>query len=889
MKKRLEFLVAPTVTVLLTLLIYYLFRLYPFAEQTLAWCDMKQQVIPFLMDFKNILEGRSDFLLNMQNAGGMSFLGVFFFFISSPFTFLVLFVDSTRIYLFANILVLLKMAVCAMTAGIFFRHSFQKLGTVQNTILSVAYAFSGYTMLYFQNMVWLDVAAMLPVVLLGLDLLLKKDKIACYVLSFSAVLVLNFYLTYMVVLFLVLACGVWIFFVTKEPHRRKNVVLLGFSTLLVVLITSAVWLPSLMQYLSSARTIGLLESLASGKMTTHFYTTLPILLCSGTMLAGILGAFFLNSKPKRETWGVLILWVLMVIPLFVEPINKMWHTGSYQAFPARYGYITVFLGLILFAKAFSDMNETNSLARSVSPWGGAIGGIAVLAVISSAFMLMSKHYESLTVYTRTLWASKSSTIYLALFASVVVLATFLLLYLCRERFLTKRLFSILLSLVLVTECLFTGSVYMGSATNTDAPYMAVLDLADKINDPTLYRVKMREKSYDVNLTGALGYPTLSHYTSLTDETFLSTMKKLGYSSYWMEVGSHGGTEFTDALLANRYSVIYSSQVKTTDRVIYDNGVFAIILNPNTLPFGTVITSEDIGSLEALPEMSRMELQQYLFQSILGKGQLVYSYDFSNSENLVYSHDEKYHLSMEIPEGPAVINYHVLVEDTQSLYFDCFDKITNRLSEPVYNGLAIEVNGQQIAEYYPTQSSNGLLNLGTFTDEVVDIRVTVNKPLDPKSFGLYGVDLNALREAESRTKSASFVQEDNTLTGTVTIQDGEDKYLFLPLPYSAGYTARVNGEKVPVYRVCDGFMAVKLNTGGNTIALTFLPSGLTAGLLISAAGILLFVLFLLFLKRGGYQRIKFLEAPALAAFTVVLAGVFLAIYVFPVLVHLFYEP
>ena len=54
--------------------------------------------------------------------------------------------------------------------------------------------------------------------------------------------------------------------------------------------------------------------------------------------------------------------------------------------------------------------------------------------------------------------------------------------------------------------------------------------------------------------GALGYDTLAHYTSLTDGDYIFALKKLGYSSYWMEVCSNGGTRITDAVLANKYTV-----------------------------------------------------------------------------------------------------------------------------------------------------------------------------------------------------------------------------------------------------------------------------------------------------------------------------------------------
>ena len=65
--------------------VFISYELFPFGNNTLSWCDMDQQVIPLLMDFKDILEGKSSFFLNLQNAGGMNFWGVFLFFLQSLF------------------------------------------------------------------------------------------------------------------------------------------------------------------------------------------------------------------------------------------------------------------------------------------------------------------------------------------------------------------------------------------------------------------------------------------------------------------------------------------------------------------------------------------------------------------------------------------------------------------------------------------------------------------------------------------------------------------------------------------------------------------------------------------------------------------------------------
>ena len=103
----------------LLLVLYAMKELFPFGEFTVSWCDMNQQVVPLLCEFKDILEGKGSLFLNLQNAGGMNFWGVFLFFISSPFTFLVAFVEKWQMMRFANILVLLKIMLCAGCASVF--------------------------------------------------------------------------------------------------------------------------------------------------------------------------------------------------------------------------------------------------------------------------------------------------------------------------------------------------------------------------------------------------------------------------------------------------------------------------------------------------------------------------------------------------------------------------------------------------------------------------------------------------------------------------------------------------------------------------------------------------------------------------------------------------
>ena len=85
-----------------------------------------------------------------------------------------------------------------------------------------------------------------------------------------------------------------------------------------------------------------------------------------------------------------------------------------------------------------------------------------------------------------------------------------------------------------------------------------------------------------------------------------------------------------------------------------------------------------------------------------------------------------------------MNYRIDVTGTESLYFDCFDKTTTALKEDINDSFDVTVNGVKVEVNYPTQKNNGLLYLGTFTDERVQVTVSVHKNVTARSFGLFGV-------------------------------------------------------------------------------------------------------------------------------------------------------
>ena len=886
--RRHSYWAAPLATAVILLSVYAAHGLYPFGIGTVAWCDMKQQVIPFLLDLKNIFAGKSNLFLNLSNAGGMSFWGVFLFFLSSPFSFLVLLVPAEKIYLFVNLLLLLKMMTCAFTAAVWFWHCFPKLGAVQASAVSVMYAFSGYAMFYYQNIVWLDIMALFPLLLIGLDRLLQKGKPVAYTLLLGAVLTVNFYLTYMIAVFLVLGFSLYLFLCVPKERRKEKVLMFGMSTIVSGLLTGVIWLPAFLQYLTSARTGGLIYGLRTGGLIADITITTPMVLSSGAILAAILLSAFLyrHRESPREKWVRRMLF-LTLIPIFLEPVNKMWQTGSYQSFPVRYGYIPILLGLTLFAGCLSAFNrEEDRLPAErvrllpISVSAGAVGIVALCTVI-----LLRYDFGTLSYYTHALWMDTAEYRLLAAFAAIVTLAYLILTLEYHYGMIVRKTFSVFLGVLVVIESVFNANVYIATAKNDGKSYDQVFDLAGRISDRSLYRVKLDEKYFDVNLLGSLGYNSMSHYTSLTSRDYLFAMKKLGYSSYWMEVGSNGGTKLTDAILANRYKIVLSNELngQNGQSAVYKNQGFAIVKNGASFPFGFVVKSGQLSDLNHLPDVSRLEMQEYLFHTLFSTDQKLFTqYQPTQLDNISLSHAYYYKLSRANQDQTGTLLYKIPVSGTQTLYFDCFDALTNNLNEHINSSFSVRVNGTLLDGRYPSQQCNGLLCLGTFTNQTVEVQVGVLRDVYAKSFGIAGLHDQILTSAEQKINAASLCQVGNSLTGTASA-DADGEILFLPVSYAKGFSAWVNGKPAEISRAFDSFLAVRLTKGQNQIRITYVPDGFRPGLLISAAGIFCTFLLAEAARKKKFERQKKLGTVFTILFTAVSAFTFLLIYIFPLVV------
>ena len=879
-KKYYPLFLPPLLTLAVLLFVFKNYNMYPFGQGSMAWCDMNQQGIPLLMNFKDMLSGKDNLFFSMQNAGGMSFWGVFCFFLSNPFSLLSVFVPKEEIIHFVNIMVILKLTLCSFTAAIYFRCCKKTTRGAITASLSLMYALCGYGMLFYQNIMWLDVMYLFPVLMIGLEKLTKERKNIVFIISLSAITIMNFYLCYMVVVFILLYMTVWFISERQSEYHREVCIKFLSGSVLAAMITAVVWLPSLIQVMSSGRLGSVSDTINSADFLSHYETVLPLLFCTGCIFVVLLMQLLSREKKTKEHRRNLLLFLLTVIPFFIEPVNIMWHTGNYMSFPARYGFITIFIGLICCADFLTDIGENNSeIKLKIQCIMIPLSFALIYGYYFISQKLIDKDFEMLTKYTATLWGKKESLDGLARLFVLSVLCYLIILLLYRKQLIMKQVFAIMLVTLCCVEGMNSIRLYMVSpAVNNPkrtTDFVSLSEMSDKIQDDNFYRVKTDCKAADYNMTGALGYPSVSHYTSLTDHDFMVMQRLLGYSTVWMKSGSAGGTELTNALYCIKYNI---TEGKATDNTVYTNNKYSINSISPYLDLGILCSSDFSGGAGIPDSMTRAEIQQYLFENIFDTNKKViteYEYDRKKSTGISYS-DNKYQLY-----NAAKVKYDIYVSGRQSLYADCYDRFSNSLSEDYFEGLCVKVNGRTIKSKYPEADANGLLKLGEYENEKITVEITANKKISCYSFGIFGLDIDMLSDAINNTSCADLRYNGSKITGNV--RTDSTKTCLLSIPYDDAFVVKVNGNKVPVKKVLFDLTAFELPAGENSIEIYLIPKGFVVGIIITVIGIVLLVVYIRSRRKIHIPKKVSAAVEILTGFAAV-CGVMM-VYAFPVIMNL----
>ncbi len=861
------------VCVLLLLAVFAVKGIFPFGGGSIAIMDMCHGYIPVYYHLYDFLHGGKSLFFDWFSGAGVNMAGVAAVNgLLSPLNLLFYFVPRDGIEPFMGIFLLVKVFFAALTSAFFFRRRFPKMPGVYAVVFSALYALSGYVLLYYMHIIWLDVVILFPLLVYYCEKAMRGGRVFPYALCVFLTRLGSLYLGVMALIAVFFVAGAYLLIVMEKQERGRAAFRLGLGTALGALLPMFLLVPGYMQMTSSSRYgyTGTLTDILSAAPTMNTFKTL---IFSFLQLAFLL-VFLLMLRFKKHRNVSLFAAVTMLIlylPFVIEGSAMLWHFGSYKDFPYRFGFASIFLLLALAAYCVNENgDEVHFSFPQPLAYLLAIPFIGVLA------------YENLQLYRagtqggengRPLSAQNALKISALLFAAG--LCAFLAVLLIRQTFVKRAVVFLVCVAQILPVALFSigsGSGVRYERREHDTEYIApALEVAalSQADNSLLQRIHDPDMSLNINYGFVMGVGALSNWTHQIPAQLQNARKALGYSTTYTLLLDGGGTVFSDALLNMTETV----SKRELNRGLYlqigqtDDG-YRLYQNYNVLPAGMLADSPGMGFSSSVAGNGNIIFrnQNEIFRALGGKGTLIRTTE--NSSDLIVK---------ESSDGQK-LTYVLSAGALEVLYFTS--------PSSAWNSMRIFVNGKPVPvpsyhkddnDLYTSEYNNNCLELGYFSREqvTVEIRLLSDGAMTQEfAFGMLSVD--KMKELAALQKQYGIELRADKYTVLADVQNAPaDRYLLLPVSYDEGWSARINGVSAEVEQAAGYLCAVRVPAGASSVKLVFAPRGMILGAAVSGASLVLFcVLMFLEMKKGGVPRVKLLETASLVLLS---AGWFAAVF------------
>lgn len=854
--KVLPYAITGIISIAVILTIYAINGIYPFGSGSAVCDDMVQQTISNYTYFWDYLHSgfEKSLLLNWETAAGAQVLTTGFYILKPWEIIFTLFCPRDGIVGGIPFLIIFKITMAALSMVFFLRREF-KIQPYWQIALSIAYAFSAFILIYYTNMGWIDAAFMFPFLIAALLHMFRTGKWMPYVLVLTYTLLLSVYISYMVFMFLLFVGFLYLAFIQPKDTRKMMIVRFGVTSVLSLVASAVINVPTVFYMFQSTRyeiksEETTLDTILKIFLTDTTYSTTKltiVLLVTSIFLAFlvILGVHFKNHKKECAFFGLSVL--LLVIPVFCENVNLIWHLGSYVGFPLRYMYMLIFMLVCVAAFVLQNMQDMlfsikgkSVIALIVPAVGCAAGGIYLLVtrVYEQVSSVSGLKYNKLVIEDCDKW----------MFIAFVLLAIFYVLCMFMG---TKKLSCVMISGVLLTEICLLANVSFGTNSDTsDRSSMYSLDfVADslemaedlQLENDNLSRIKDADIRLNSNYPLFFEYPALSNFTHLVSSDMTSTMEALGYSQIYTRVLDSVGTLLSDALLNIKYTFSENELDSYEYTYLYDIGESHLYQNNMTLPVGLIVGQEFM-DIDIVENNDVFLTNNQLYTALTGNTDKL-----CTTDEFTLDCSEDFEQTVHV-EGTKHVYLHVDIENSTANRGAVMVMINGKKADLSYLGADINYN-------YPNNFHNELIDLGVRTDEDIEIGIYALKNVgsDVKvTVGYFDYTKLLYLCEKNKDNHADVTTGAKSLTATVTA-DNDGTYVFIPVTYDRGWTCTVNGEDADIEIAMSSFMAVKLSEGENVVEFKYLPYGMKVGAVITVIAVFIILAIYIIEKKKPFEN------------------------------------
>ena len=802
LKPRDGYIAAFFVPVVIMIIIFAQRGIFPFGEESFLRTDMYHQYAPFFSEFRHKLAEGGSLLYSWDIGLGVNFAALYAYYLASPLNWLLILCPGKYVIEFMTAAIVLKIGL----AGLSFTCYLRKRSGVTDfgaCFFGIFYALSGYMAAYSWNIMWLDCIVLFPLILLGLEQLVREKKGLLYCISLALSILSNYYISIMICMFMVIYFAV-LMVLDWENFKDgwgKCIGLFAGCSLLAGGLAAVVLLPEIFA----------LQSTASGEMsfpqTVESYFSIvdmlarhignvqveiglehwPNIYCGTAVLMLFLLYLVCRNISLREKAVYCSLLLFFLASFSVNVLNFIWHGFHYpNSLPARQSFIYIALMLTVCFQAYRNLDRFSD--RSIL---AAFLGAVSFVLLSQKFREGDEAYHFAVFY--------GAVFFLAVYAGLMVLY--------RRRGQGERgrkraalaalltLFTVCVEAAVNTTC---TSVTTTSRTAYTADNEAVETLAASLKGSAdFYRIEKTDQRTK-NDGAWMHFPSVSLFSSMAHADVTEFIKSLGCEGSTNAYSITGSTPFVDCLLSVKYAFYPREQSMDRLEYVQDYQGTYLYANRYALPLGFMIP--DIMKNEWHLNMANpADVQNSLCSLFDAPDVLQEETGLGNGPSLIYTPEEagEYYAFVSNKQVKSVSLKKGEEKDT-------FDNI-NR-------GYLIEVGMVEAGETLAFQNEEGNEDLG--------IRLY--------RYNEAGLEHVYRKLAESPLTLS--VWEDDRLKGTVDA--GMGGTLFTSIPYDKGWTVTVDGQERQPQELFGAFLGIELEPGSHVIECSYLPEGLREGMIIS---------------------------------------------------------
>lgn len=838
--KKILYFLAFLLPIVLTLAIFFLLHITPFGDETILFTDMNGQYINFFSYFKSIFTSLNDLFYTFSKCLGGDMFALVAYYLMSPFNLILLFIPTSLLPFGMTLLYVLKVGTAGLTSFIYLK-SHKEIGFA-TLLFSVAYAFIGFTVCYFFDVMWLDSVIILPIMVLGLDFIFEEKNTFMYPLSLGYALIVNYYIGFMLCIFSVIYFVYKLIITEGFLQKGKHWTFIFIKrSLLAGALSAFIWIPSFlslkggraslaldtMSLNPNLHVLDLFSKLYTGSFNwnqvmegfPNIYITIPL-------LALAILYFFNKEISYRKKIGALFLLLIFGSSFYFNAFNLIWHGLNYPAwFPYRYSFLFSFVLIMLAYQEF--ITDKKISFKSICS--------IILGFLVLSFIMFRRKYEFLHTY--------QILFDVFLFIICIFLYHFL-----------KMKKSIYLTVILLLLTICDASIHLYLSINRLFParsgltdystlseyqkfYTSLNPVIQKLKeDSSFYRTeKMFRRTF--NDAMLLNYNGLSHYSS-TEKVFVRNfLYSLGFSKEWIYAyyGS-GSTVAADSLLSVKYIIAKEPILKNYSKKFSMNNI-SVYENPYALPF--VFSASNKVKNVHMNQSNLFILQNELYKSMAFKEKdsifkkvpiLDTQYDNIDIQGKVYSKKD--------PKKEASITVTLNTHNIKNFYVFMNSKEENRVDVYTDDIWCSHL----LAPYSPR-----FLNL-PITKDTIKVKFTLqNDEVTLNEMGFYYEDEEVLKRYVDEVKiphTTHFVKSSH-IKGDIDIENAG--MLIFSLAYDEGFSLYLDGKKVKTEKAFGTLLAASIPSGKHTYEIKYIPKGLKTGSLITGLS-LIYLSLIYFFRR-----------------------------------------